>query len=579
MSYPNTFDTAFAKDIYRQRYLHPDDGDWTGTTQRVITAPMGALYHAPLAPGHIDLLQNKTERLHDLMGHRKFIPGGRYLYSTGRPLHQVNNCVLLNVEDSREGLADLSWRAEMALQSGAGIGVWYGNIRGAGSLISGTGGQAGGPVAKMVQINETGRSVISGGDRRSAIWAGLPWWHKDIFEFITIKDWSDEIRALKAKDWKFPAPMDMTNISVTLDDAFFYFYDTAMKENGFLNGIDWELSHGDEAPDGSSWTTWAHRVYDTAVRHMLANGEPGFSVDTGKHAGEVLRNACTEITSADDSDVCNLGSLVLPRFDSLREFELGVSDAVAFLTGGSVYSDVPYDRVAEVREKNRRLGLGLIGVHEFLMKRGVRYGTDDAFEVMEPYMRIYARALEYAVDFQETLGLSPSIGATAVAPNGTIGIIAESTPSGDPLFSAAEIRTVKVASAHGDSYEQHVVVDPTAARLVREGIDPREIEDAHSLSLMPERRLAQQQFMQAFTDHAISSTVNLAAPIIDDQGIEEFSETLMKYLPNLRGITVYPDGARVGQPRKPVELSWALDHVGTRIEGTEDICAGGVCGI
>jgi ribonucleoside-diphosphate reductase alpha chain len=576
----DSFDSPFAAEIYSQRYQHPTDGNWTGTTKRVIGLPMGALYAAPNAQPHVGVIQDTTDRLMDHMGRKFFIPGGRYLYSTGRDYHQVNNCLLLRVDDSREGLADASWRSEMALQSGAGIGVWYGDIRPAGSPVSRTGGVAGGPVAKMIQINETGRSVISGGDRRSAIWAGLPWWHADIFEFIKVKDWSDEIRALKEKDWQFPAPMDMTNISVQLDDAFFYSYDNSPDPGCMTPRLQqWFSEHGTSAPDGSTWDVWAERVYSTAVEHMVKHGEPGFSIDTGDKSDEVLRNACTEITSAHDSDVCNLGSLVLPRFSSPQEFEQGVRDAVAFLTAGSMYSHVPYDRVAEVRELNRRLGLGLIGVHEFLLKRGVSYGTDNAFEVMDPYMKVYARALEFAIDFQDILGLSNSIAATAIAPNGTIGIIAESTPSGDPLFSAAELRNVKVASAHGDSYVQHVVVDPTAARLVREGIKPGQIEDAYSLSLMPGRRLAQQAYMQQYVDHAISSTLNIHAPITDKREAQDFGKILMGHLPNLRGTTVYPDGARAGQPRTSVDLAWALENEGTVIEGNEATCVGGVCGV
>lgn len=576
MSYPNTFDAAFAEDIYTQRYLHPEDVNWTGTTRRVIGAPMGALYAAPKAQSHVGLIQDTTERLSDLMGYKKFIPGGRYLYSAGRDYHQVNNCVLIDIEDSREGLGNAVRDAKLALQSGAGIGMWYGRIRPAGAPVKRTGGVAGGPIVEMIQNNEVGRSVISGGDRRSAIWAGLPWWHKDIFDFIKVKDWPDIIKQLKAEDWKFPAQMDMTNISVQLDDSFFAAYNADPYSVEDMGAV--QQDRGWAAPNGGSWYSWAHRVYDTAVSHMLKHGEPGFSIDTGEHSHEVLRNACTEITSADDGDVCNLGSLVLPRFENVHDFERAVYDAVSFLTAGSMYSDVPYDKVKEVREKNRRLGLGLIGVHEFLLKRGVRYGTDEAFEVMDPYMKVYARAIEFAQDFQGKLDLSLSIGATAIAPNGTIGIVAESTPSGDPLFSTAELRNVKIASAHGDSYQQHVVVDPTAARLVREGIDPGAIEDAHSLSLMPERRLAQQAYMQQFVDHAISSTVNLHAPITESGEVRAFSSTLMKFLPQLRGITVYPDGARAGQPRTPVDLEWALNNVGTVIEGTEDICVGGVCG-
>lgn len=572
-----TFDSPFAKSIYEARYKHPQDGDWNGTSKRVVGAVTGALYGAPKAQGNVGFIQNAADRLYKLHSDRRFIAGGRYLYAAGRDLHQVCNCVLLRAEDSREGWADLAYKSAMALMTGAGIGVWYGDIREAGATINRTGGTASGPQALMQLVNDQGRCYLQGGNRRSAIWAGLPWWHPDIFAFINCKDWSEEIRALKEKDWDFPAPMDTTNISVTLDDFFFDCYGTDNYEDE--QHVASILGFSAAAPDNGSWHEWAQRVYKAAVSHMLKHGEPGFTVDTGKYSNEVLRNACTEITSADDSDICNLGSLVMPRFESPKQFGDAVRDGVLFLTAGSIYSDVPYAKIKDVRDTNRRLGLGLIGVHEFLIKHGVQYGTDNAFEVLEPYMQQYGKALCMAHEQQDMLGLSRSVGATAIAPNGTIGIIAESTPSADPLFSAAEKRNVVVAKPNANYHTQHVVVDPTAARLVREGIKPEQIEDAYTLSLMPERRMAQQVYLQAHTDHAISSTVNIAKPITNEADSSTFGETLLRFLPDLRGITVYPDGARAGQPRNPVDLAWALENEGTVFEGNEETCIGGVCGV
>lgn len=547
------FETSFAHSIYEARYKHPDDGGWAGTSERVVGSVMNAL-----EPHALALVDDASLRLLDLHTQRKFIAGGRYLYAAGRDLHQVNNCILLNCPDNREGWATTSYQAEMALMTGAGIGVWYGDVRAGGEPIKRTGGTASGPLPKMQQINDTGRHIMQGGNRRSAIWAGLPWDHADVLDFITIKDWSDEVKALKEDDWNFPAPMDKTNISVGLDDRFFEAY-----------GNPSDPMHAR-----------AREVYAAALGHMLRHGEPGFTVNVGSKGSEVLRNACTEITSADDSDVCNLGSLVLSRFENPTEFEDAVRDAVLFLTAGSVYSDIPYAKVAEVRDQNRRLGLGLIGVHEFLIMRGLRYGSDDALEVLAPYMDAYDRALDHAHEWQDMLNLSLSKGATAIAPNGTIGIIAESTPSADPIFSASEIRQVKRAHHSGkDEFDGHVIVDPIAKRAVVQGTDPSLIEDAYILSYDPERRIRQQAFLQDHTDHAISSTVNLPHPITDPAQVADFGETLMKYLPRLRGITFYPDGARAGQPRTPVDLSWALEREGTILETVEDTCNGSVCGV
>src|SRR3954470_15495822 len=124
------------------------------------------------------------------------------------------------------------------------------------------------------------------------------------------------MRALKEKDFNFPMPMELTNISVLLDDDFF----TAMADST-------HPFHGK-----------ARLVYTSTIRRMVRTGEPGFSVDTGVNNGETLRNACTEVTSADDSDICNLGSLNLGRFDSIDEFSEAVGWATLFLLAGTVYS-------------------------------------------------------------------------------------------------------------------------------------------------------------------------------------------------------------------------------------------------
>lgn len=553
---PNTFDTDFARNIYKARYQHPNDGGWAGTATRVTQHVMAGLHDAPR--GHRVLgRENSVDRIHGLIERRAFMPGGRYLYAAGRPLHQVQNCLLLKAEDTREGWAELQYKATMALMTGAGIGVWYGDVREANAPIQKTGGVASGPIPLMQMVNETGRNVMQGGARRSAIWAGLPWWHPDVDAFIRAKDWPAWLREAKGRDWNTAAPLDMTNISVCLDDEFFRAFDSPTHPQHDV----------------------ARSVYFKVVDKMVTTGEPGFSVDTGDHSDEVLRNACTEITSADDSDVCNLGSLVLPRFESPSEFGAAVRDATLFLTAGTLYSHLPYDKVHEIREKNRRLGLGLIGVHEFLLKRGVGYGTAEAFEVLDPYMVEYEKALGYAVDWQDALGISRSVAATAVAPNGTIGIVAESTPSGDPLFSAARKRVVKNAGPSGDSYETHVIVDPVAARLVKEGVDPDLIEDAYSLAYRPERRMDMQVYLQRYTDHAISSTLNLPYPITDGQEQLDFAATLYERLPYMRGVTAYPDGARAGQPLTSVPLAWALENEGITLATDEETCVGGACGV
>lgn len=526
---------AWASQIHRQKYSYGGTEDWAGTAHRVGTHVMAALGYAPT--------DTEVREVVELIRARKFLPGGRYLYASGRPFHQVNNCLLMRAEDSREGWAELQYKATMALMTGAGIGVVYSALREKDALISRTGGKASGPISLMHSINEGGRQYQQGGSRRSAIWAGLAWNHPDIMDFIRVKDWSKELRALKEKDHNVWMPMELTNISVILDDAFFAAYEV-----------------GDPT---------AHEVYNAALRRMLKTGEPGFSIDTGVNAGEDLRNACTEVTSRDDSDVCNLGSINLGNISSISEFRHTVELATLFLLAGTVYSDIPYEKVGEVRAKNRRLGLGLMGVHEWLLQRERPYGPD---EELGSWLEHYADSTAVASKWADHHCLSRPVKTRAIAPTGTIGIIAETTTGIEPLFCPAYVRRW----LEGDAWRAEYILDPVAERLHRQGIEVT--EDAYALAEDVERRVDMQVWAQRFVDHGISSTVNIPAPITEPSAVSGFRDMLISRLPNLRGMTIYPDGARSGQPITAVSVEEALEAK-AMVMGNEDACVSGVCGV
>jgi ribonucleoside-diphosphate reductase alpha chain len=532
--------SVFSKTIMEQKYSHikpnGEKEDWNNIAYRVSKNVMKAV-HAP---------KSQVQRLHEIIRDRKFIPGGRYLAATGRLFHQVNNCFLFRGEDSREGWADLMQKGTLALMTGGGIGVDYSDIREEGRLIRKTGGYSTGPIAVMNMLNECGRFIMQGGSRRSAIWAGLRWDHPDIQKFITLKNWIPEVRAMKARDFNHPATMDGTNISVLLNDEFFEAY-------------------GDEKHANHSL---AVSVYSTTIRQMLKTGEPGFSIDCGKNSKETLRNACTEVTSADDSDVCNLGSINLARINSLDEMREVSELATAFLLAGTVYSDVPFHKVDQVRSKNRRLGLGLMGIHEWLLTHGKRYGQDDD---LAKYLEIYQQSGEFANQWAKKWELSKPIKTRAIAPVGSIGILGETSTGIEPIFCAAYKRRY----LKGSSWQYQYVVYPTAKRLLESGVPLNLIEDAYSLAEDVERRIAFQTWVQQYVDHSISSTVNLpmwGSALNNEDTVQSFGKILIKYLPRLRGITFYPDGARSGQPLNSVNLSEALKHEGEIFEESGDIC-------
>ena len=303
------FKTLFSERIFRLRYAQGPYDTWPLLAERLVDDVCG-----DRGGSEPNAWMNKTDRdqLMEYIIDMKFIPGGRYLYYAGRDVHFFNNCFCLAAEeDTREEWGRLVRAASDCLMSGGGIGVEYSKLRPEGRLLKRTGGISSGPIPLMHSINEIGRNVMQGGSRRSAIYASLNWQHGDIEKFLKIKDLAPHLRALKEADFNFPLPMDMTNVSINWDTDF----------------AEWHLETGD-LPD----------LWKRSVRRMCKTGEPGHSYNFWENEHDTLRNACTEFTSEDDSDVCNLGSINLGNIETLDELRSVVHLASKFLVCGTLRS-------------------------------------------------------------------------------------------------------------------------------------------------------------------------------------------------------------------------------------------------
>ena len=555
------FKTSFAKNIFRQKYAQGPEDSWDALADRLVEDVCGSRWGSE----HPILSEGDRKQLAEYIKEFKFIPGGRYLYYAGRPYKAYNNCYLLRAEeDTREEWANVTWRAMNCLTTGGGIGIDYSRLRPEGKPLSRTGGTSSGPIPLMSAINEIGRSVMQGGSRRSAIYASLNWQHEDIPKFMVAKNWNDLTVREKAADFNFPGHLDMTNISINYDDAAF------LPEKVFgLGGETWEEQKGlDQNP-----------VFLENCKQAMMTGEPGFSFNFGDKQNETLRNACTEVTSEDDSDVCNLGSINLGNIPSLDEFNSVVSLASKFLVCGTLRADLPYDKVYRVREKNRRLGLGLMGIHEWLLQRG--YGYEVVTE-LHKWLEVYKNESERSADEHcERLYISKPVAYRAIAPTGTIGILAGTTTGIEPLFAVAYKRRYLT---DGTKWKYEYVVDSTADLLIREyGLDPDTIDTAYKLSHDYEQRLKFQADIQDYVDMSISSTINLPTWGTKDNNegtVQAFANVLSRYAPRLRGFTCYPDGSRGGQPLTEVPYSEAIKHKGVVYEENDicDITGGGTCG-
>jgi ribonucleoside-diphosphate reductase alpha chain len=521
-----------------------------------------------------NLSKDEKESLIDHISNLRFLPGGRYLYYAGREKKFFNNCYLLKAEeDTREDWANLSWKSESCLMTGGGIGVDYSTYRPEGQTLKGTGGISSGPIPKMQMINSIGQKVMQGGSRRSAIYASLNWKHDDIDKFLIAKNWfdmpvgkTDEVGSplpgmsygdIKQQDFNFPAPLDMTNISVN--------YDT-----------EWLLNYWEKGDLG--------HVFRTNIHQALRTGEPGFSFNFFEKENETLRNACTEVTSEDDSDVCNLGSLNFARIDDLNQLQEVVQLSTKFLLCGTLRATLPYEKVYEIRNSNRRLGLGLMGLHEWLIQRGHKYETTPE---LHRWFKVYeAESDKVARSFSNTLNISMPVAVRAVAPTGTIGILGGTSTGVEPIFAVAYKRRY----LKNKRWHYQYVVDSAAQEMIElYDVNPESIESALDLVTNYERRLNFQANVQEYVDMAISSTINLPAWDTEDNNegkVEDFSQTLAKYAHRLRGFTCYPDGCRGGQPLTKIPYSEAIEKLGEEFEDNvqpHDICeitgSGGTCGV
>jgi len=224
--------------------------------------------------------------------------------------------------------------------------------------------------------------------------------------------------------------------------------------------------------------------------------------------------------------------------------------------------------------------LGLMGVHEWMLKRGMNYGISDE---LREYLEIYQSYSKGSADtLTNRLGCTPCVRYRCVAPAGTISILAGTSSGLEPLFSVGTKRRY----LEGNVWKYQYVIDPLAETLIKSGVDPDSIETSADLAKDPERRIKFQADIQEYVDMGISSTLNLppwGTEYNNKDLVPGFSTMIRKYAPKLRGITCYPDGSRGGQPLTHVSYGEALGNVGLAFDEQLEFlsttsCPSGACG-
>ena len=544
-------------DVLKQKYLapwekHPHEM-WQRQAKALASVEKTKSLRAKMEKDFLSILEDF-----------RFVPGGRIMHGAGREdiTTTLNNCYVVAVRnDSIKSIYETIINEALTYKYGGGCGHDLSVLRPSGKAINGTGGESCGPTGFMNLFSENTNTIAQHG-RRGANMQTLRIDHPDIEKFISIK--TGDIDMIK-----------YSNISVLLTHDFM---------EAVENDENFDLKYEGEIYN----TIKAKDLWNKIITHAHSSAEPGLLFwDTMKdyHNAEycsplVSTNPCAE-QPLPDGGCCNLGAVNLDRFVDengnfmIEEFKSTVAIGTRFLDNVVDYN---MDRHAlEDQKKNatndRRVGLGILGLGDMLVKMGIQYDSEDALQTIEQIMQIFRdTAYESSIDLASEKGAFPNFDwsgyskskfvknlpktiqnnikkqgirnctLTTVAPTGSGAIVARVTSGVEPIFATSYKRRVKENTGYGKTFKEYKVYHPVIKKLY--GTDenlPKHVVTAHKID--PYFRVKMQGSIQKYIDSSISSTVNLPNEITVDTIADIY---MTAYKAGLKGITVYREGSREG---------------------------------
>ncbi|MEM2182886.1 MAG: vitamin B12-dependent ribonucleotide reductase [Candidatus Bathyarchaeia archaeon] len=550
--------------VLERRYLLKDESG------RVIETPSQMFRRVAKAIAKVDALYDKSanveaveEEFYRVMANLEFLPNSPTLMNAGTDIGQLSACFVLPVGDSIEEIFDALKYMALIHKSGGGTGFSFSRLRPRGDVVKSTMGVASGPVSFMRIFDVATEVIKQGGKRRGANMGILRVDHPDIIEFITAKEKEGVLTNF--------------NISVGATDEFMEavendeYYSLVNPRNG---AVVKRLK--------------ARAVFDLIATAAWKTGDPGLVFldeinrrNPTPHVGVIeSTNPCGEVPLL-PYESCNLGSINLSRmvrdgeidWDKLRRT---IRIAVHFLDNVIDANKYPIPQIEKATKANRKIGLGVMGFAEMLIKLGIPYDSDEAIAIAEKVMSfISEEARKKSVELGEERGSFPNFPGsiwdkmgykamrnatvTSIAPTGTISIIAGTSSGIEPLFAVAFVRNVmgtqlfevnsvfeQIAKERG--FYSTELISKIAKTGSVQGLSevPPDVKRIFvtALEIAPEWHVRMQAAFQKYTDNAVSKTVNLPHEATIDDVRRIF---MMAWKLKCKGITVYRYGSKAEQ--------------------------------
>ena len=624
---------SLADTIFMDKYAYPGETSWKECARRVAKSASD--------PEFPENRLKFEQKFYDAINNGDFIPGGRILFGSGRSHQNMLNCYVLDPEDSVESIGKIISDMYKISCGGGGIGFNFSKIRPKGDNIQNIAHSAPGSISVVRMINEIGNHVRAGKNRRTALMGILEVTHPDFLEFLHVK--------LDRKE------LTNFNISVAITKRFieavekndeWYFTFGGRQSKYFVYKVERESELGNDFVDVVAKSEedalgraklhhlkhWAdsfigvtkkeiraRELWERIIDNAVESGEPGiFNIDFANEYTNVSyfehmpsTNPCGEEVLPAYGNCClghvNLANMVdMDGSIDWRRMARTVRTGVRFLDNILTANHFPIPECEEGGTRSRRIGLGITGLHYFLIKAGYRYGSEDCLEFLE---RLFAtirneayKASMYlgkekgsfaAYDwgklkdekFFKTLpsrirsdikknGLRNAVLLT-VAPTGTISMVLGVSTGLEPIFAPVYKRRWR--SGTEDIWNETVVVDPLFKQLYLRGRDISHCVGAYDVS--PDEHIKVQAVVQTFIDSAVSKTCNLP----DDFKTESLYDDMLTYANDVKGITFYRAGSRGNEPFEAVDIS-SINLDKLIIEGkieeqvqSIETCKNGVC--